>query len=345
MPWHNLAHFCCANICCSKFGLFLISPSPVTEAPTPSRGITKGRCAVRRGRRSQAHTTAGARISRKGLVGAAALGRRGTRLRCSPQSVRGPRDELQRSHLRKAQWRGRRRRSTSKTQAKQSGPELGGWQRPSPKKALKAKSASGPGMCLSTGGGGGLAYCSRLQLAAPVGRSPFAATLRPSSSSLPYLSLSTSLSFPLASPSTMGGGGLADPPTHTENQKRFPLWENEILNRKPNDRPILSTQTFFFALIPTHPRPMGRPLSTTLPLGPGTCRHPDGRGRQASRGGGGAKRDAGFTLLRNQMRLGIGHTIILEPALWGHVKRPRPNPPPRPTSYRRGVPQMQSGGP
>ena len=28
IPWHNLAHFCCAKFCRSKFRLFLIFPSP-----------------------------------------------------------------------------------------------------------------------------------------------------------------------------------------------------------------------------------------------------------------------------------------------------------------------------
>ena len=120
-------------------------------------------------------------------------------------------------------------------------------QLPVKKRASLAGTPSGHGLPPpppQTGGGGvgmlpwGLVLiCSWRRPLADHGLLPFPWTLFlyswwcPSFSSLPYLSLSTSLSFPLAFPSIPrgGGGGMAarapppDPPTHTHtHQKKFP---------------------------------------------------------------------------------------------------------------------------
>ena len=69
--------------------------------------------------------------------------------------------------------------------------------------------------------------------------------------------------------STGGGGGSGAPPPkakpapHPTPKKQNPLGKNQILRAK-NERPFLSTQTFFGP--PPPPHPVGQTLSTTLSL-------------------------------------------------------------------------------
>ena len=44
IPWHNLVHFCCAKLCCSKFRLFQNPPPPPGMVLRFSTQYWLGRC-------------------------------------------------------------------------------------------------------------------------------------------------------------------------------------------------------------------------------------------------------------------------------------------------------------